>query len=82
MISGGKEENVKKAINHIRYAVLGIIVLIAIIFIMPLFFGLFGLSDYVEFFRPNTILATIRDIMAQLISGGSVEPLLDKTGTQ
>ncbi len=33
--SGGKEEKVKPAVNHIRHAVLGIIVLMVVLFVAP-----------------------------------------------
>ncbi len=35
--SGGKEEKVKPAVNHIRHAVIGIVVLMVVLFVAPIF---------------------------------------------
>lgn len=43
VVSAGNEEKVKAAVNHIRYAFLGIAVLVLILFIAPMFLNLFGL---------------------------------------
>lgn len=80
ILSGGKDEKVKPAINSIRYAVLGIILIIISIFAAPKLGDLLGLriSDYVS---PPTIFSTIQDLAGKLFGkkdsinlGGSSSP--------
>ncbi len=61
ILSGGKDEKVKPAINSIRYAVVGLIVIILSIFIAPKVGDLLGLnvSNYVS---PKVIFSTIQDL--------------------
>lgn len=61
--SGGNEEKVKPAVNHIRHAFLGLIVLILIIFIAPRALALFGLP-YAEEINPTKIFQKMRDLSA------------------
>lgn len=65
ILSGGKDEKVKPAINSIRYAVVGLIVIIISIFVAPKVGDLLGLnvSQYVS---PKVIFATIQDISGKL----------------
>ena len=64
ILSGGKDEKVKPAINSIRYAVVGLIVIILSIFVAPKVGDLLGLnvSKYVS---PKVIFATIQDLSAK-----------------
>ncbi|MDD5377349.1 MAG: hypothetical protein PHH16_04520 [Candidatus Gracilibacteria bacterium] len=61
ILSGGKDEKVKPAINSIRYAVVGLIVIILSIFVAPKIGDLLGLnvSKYVS---PQVIFSTIQDL--------------------
>lgn len=61
ILSGGKDEKVKPAINSIRYAVLGIILIVISIFAAPKLGDLLGLnvSRYVS---PRAIFATIQEL--------------------
>ncbi|HBB27312.1 TPA: hypothetical protein DCZ36_02335 [Candidatus Gracilibacteria bacterium] len=61
ILSGGKDEKVKPAINSIRYAVVGLIVIILSIFVAPKVGDLLGLnvSTYVS---PKVIFSTIQDL--------------------
>lgn len=61
ILSGGKDEKVKPAINSIRYAVVGLIIIIVSIFVAPKVGDLLGLkvSNYVS---PKVIFATIQDL--------------------
>lgn len=61
ILSGGKDEKVKPAINSIRYAVVGLIVIILSIFVAPKVGDLLGLnvSQYVS---PKVIFTTIQDL--------------------
>ncbi len=65
ILSGGKDEKVKPAINSIRYAVLGIILIVISIFAAPKLGDLLGLnvSKYVS---PKAIFATIQDLSGKL----------------
>lgn len=61
ILSWGKDEKVKPAINSIRYAVVGLIVIILSIFVAPKVGDLLGLnvSQYVS---PKVIFSTIQDL--------------------
>ena len=61
ILSGRKDEKVKPAINSIRYAVLGIVLIIVAIFAAPKLGDLLGLnvSRYVS---PTTVFSTIQDL--------------------
>lgn len=61
ILSGGKDEKVKPAINSIRYAVVGLIIIILSIFVAPKIGDLLGLnvSTYVS---PPVIFSTIQDL--------------------
>lgn len=74
VVSGGDEAKVKSAVNHMRYAVLGIVVLILIIFVVPVFLRIIGLSHYWSFFTPAEILSTLREVSAYVFgtSGDTV----------
>lgn len=65
ILSGGKDEKVKPAINSIRYAVLGIILIVISIFAAPKLGDLLGLnvSKYVS---PKAIFSTIQDLSGKL----------------
>jgi len=63
VISGGDEEKVKKAVNHIRYAALGILVLFIIIFAAPILLRLLGLP-YGDYFTPSVILQSVQEVSA------------------
>lgn len=71
VVSAGNEEKVKAAVNHIRYAILGVVVLALILFVAPLFLNLFGLGKYGEFFKPAVILDTIQEVSAKMLGNGS-----------
>ncbi len=61
ILSGGKDEKVKPAVNSIRFAVLGIIVIVISLFVAPKLGDLIGLnvSDYVD---PKKIFQTIQEL--------------------
>ncbi len=71
VLSTGNEEKVKVAVNHIRYAVLGIIILMVILFVAPIFLGLFGLQEYSTYFSPPLILSTIQEVAANILGTSS-----------
>lgn len=83
VVSGGNEEKVKAAVNHIRYAVLGMVVLFIILFAAPVFLGLFGLNHYGMYFSPSVVMSTVQEVTANIFggsaSGGYYDSTLDTT---
>lgn len=51
----------KPAVNHIRHAVIGILFLVAILFILPVIVNLLGLP-YGEYIKPKAIFDTISEV--------------------
>lgn len=70
IISAGDEEKVKKAVNVIRYAIVGIVVLVLIIFAFPFLFGLLGIP-YADYTKPPVVFLTIRELSGQLFGNTS-----------
>ena len=65
ILSGGKEEKVKPAINSIRYAVIGIIVIVIAIFVAPKASEMLGFGSY-DYLSPQSIFDTISTLMARI----------------
>jgi len=61
VVSGGDEEKIKKAVNHIRHAIIGVGFLLAVIFIFPTLMNLIGLP-YGNYVRPQAIFDTMSSI--------------------
>lgn len=59
ILSGGKEEKVKPAISMIRYSVIGLIVMIAIVLLIPPLSRAFGFSEIGNKFQVNQIFSTM-----------------------
>ena len=62
ILSGGKDEKVKPAINSIRYAVIGIIVIVIAIFVAPKVSEMLGLGAH-DYLSPKSIFDTIKVLM-------------------
>jgi hypothetical protein len=64
ILSGGKDEKVKPAVNSIRFAVLGVIVIIIALFVAPKLGDILGLNvgRYVD---PKEIFRTIQSISSK-----------------
>jgi hypothetical protein len=58
IISAGNEEKVKVAINHMRHAFLGVLLIVVTLFVLPTFFDLLGV-EYGDYIRPSAIFDTI-----------------------
>ena len=71
ILSGGKDEKVKPAINSIRYAVIGIIVIVIAIFIAPKVGELLGL-EVNSYLSPEKIFSTIKDLANKIFGGSDV----------
>lgn len=65
ILSGGKDEKIKPAINTIRYAVIGIIVTVFTIFIFPVLGRLLWL-DVEKYAEPKRVFEKIEDIWNKL----------------
>ncbi|NRH21430.1 hypothetical protein HOO68_05320 [Candidatus Gracilibacteria bacterium] len=79
ILSAGSEEKVKSAINHIRHAVLGIIVLMLVLFIVPVITRLIGLP-YGDYLKPKQVLQTISEISGRVFgTQADSEIILEET---
>ena len=67
ILSGGKDEKIKPAINTIRYAVIGIIVTVLSIFLFPVLGRLLGI-DIEQYARPDAIFAKIEEIWGYIFN--------------
>lgn len=70
ILSGGKDDKIKPAINTIRYAVIGVVVTVLTIFLFPVFGRLIGL-DVEKYAQPKRIFEKIEEIGDKVFSGGS-----------
>lgn len=70
ILSGGKDEKVKPAINSIRYAVVGIIVIVIAIFVAPKISEMLGLGTH-QYLSPQNIFNTIKTLMNQIFGSGN-----------
>ncbi|NDK08021.1 hypothetical protein EOM39_02105 [Candidatus Gracilibacteria bacterium] len=61
ILSGGKDDKIKPAINTIRYAFFGLIVMVATIFLFPIFGKLLGL-DVQKYAEPKAIFGKIEEL--------------------
>ena len=68
ILSGGKDEKIKPAINTIRYAIIGIVVTVLTIFLFPIFGRLLGL-DVEKYAQPKRIFEKIEDIGNKIFWG-------------
>lgn len=78
IVSGGAEEKVKGAINHIRHAVLGIGFMLAILFILPVIMNLLSVP-YGEFAKPSQVFLTMQQIFDSLFGTSIADPLSPST---
>ena len=65
ILSGGKDEKVKPAINSIRYAVIGIIVIVIAIFVAPKISEMLWLGQH-DYLSPKSIFDTIKMLMGRI----------------
>ncbi|MDD2565931.1 MAG: hypothetical protein PHZ26_04830 [Candidatus Gracilibacteria bacterium] len=80
ILSGGKEEKTKPAINSIRYSIIGLIIIILAIFISPKIGDMLGLnvSKYVS---PNAIFLEIKQISTKFFGSKDDLNIDSSTGT-
>lgn len=70
ILSGGKDEKVKPAINSIRYAVIGVIVIVIAIFVAPKVSEMLGLGTH-DYLSPKSIFDTIKVLMSRIFGTSS-----------
>jgi len=70
ILSGGKDDKIKPAINTIRYAVIGIIVTVFTIFVFPILWRLLGL-DVEKYAEPKKIFQKIEEIGTKIFWNSS-----------
>ncbi|MBX9809037.1 hypothetical protein K2X92_01455 [Candidatus Gracilibacteria bacterium] len=70
ILSAGSEEKVKSAVNHIRHAFLGIVMLFIILFVTPLITRLIGF-EYGEYASPPVIFETITEVSNSIFGTSS-----------
>ena len=71
ILSGGKDEKVKPAINSIRYSVIGLIVIVIALFIAPKIVEFMGLENMKQYLGPDVIFRAIKNIANSIFSGGA-----------
>lgn len=70
ILSGGKDDKIKPAINTIRFAVIGVVVTVLTIFLFPVFGRLLGL-DVEKYAKPQRIFEKIEEIGDKIFGGNS-----------
>lgn len=70
ILSGGKDDKIKPAINTIRFAVIGVVVTVLTIFLFPVFWRLLWL-DVERYAKPQRIFEKIEEIWDKIF-GNSV----------
>ncbi|MBS9784422.1 hypothetical protein KGV55_03655 [Candidatus Gracilibacteria bacterium] len=69
VVSGGDDKKVKDAINHMRYAVVGIILLVFMLVVAPVFFRLLGIPIS-EQFTPSVVYQNIQTLSNRVFNAG------------
>lgn len=78
--SGGKEEKVKPAINHIRHAVLGLIVLMVVLFVAPTLTSFIGLP-ITDDIKPSRIFQTIQELSSNFFGSNASSSTFDSNSS-
>ena len=72
IMSGGNEEKIKPAVNHIRHAVIGLVAIMVMIFIIPKVLNYFQLP-FASDLEANHIFQTLGQL-SDRVFGGSISP--------
>lgn len=78
ILSWGKDDKIKPAINTIRYAVIGIIVTVVTIFVFPILGRLLGL-DVEKYAEPKRIFEKIEEIWNKIFGNSSSSYIVNPT---
>lgn len=69
ILSGGKDEKVKPAINSIRYSVIGLIVIVISLFVAPKIVEFMGLAEISNYLAPNKVFTSMKNIASSIFWG-------------
>lgn len=72
ILSGGKDDKIKPAINTIRYAIIGVIITVLTIFLFPILGRLLGL-DVNKYAKPERIFEKIEQIWNTIFGGDEIK---------
>jgi len=75
ILSGWKEDKIKPAINTIRYAVLGLVITVAAIFVFPIFGRLLWI-DVDKYAKPSRILEKIEELWNNIFQTSSNQQIV------
>jgi len=75
ILSGWKEDKIKPAINTIRYAVLGLVITVAAIFVFPIFGRLLWI-DVDKYAKPSRILEKIEELWNNIFQTSSTQQIV------
>lgn len=76
ILSGGKDDKIKPAINTIRFAVIWVVVTVLTIFLFPVFGRLLGL-DVERYAKPQRIFEKIEEIWDKIFGNSSSTVIYD-----
>jgi len=71
ILSGGKDDKIKPAINTIRYAIIWVVITVLSIFLFPILGRLLGL-DVEKYAQPERIFQKIEEIWNAIFGWGSI----------
>lgn len=71
ILSGGKDDKIKPAINTIRYAIIWVVITVLSIFLFPILWRLLGL-DVEKYAKPERIFQKIEEIWNAIFWGWSI----------
>ncbi len=81
ILSWGKEDKIKPAINTIRYAVLGLVITVVAIFVFPIFGRLLWI-DVDKYAKPARILEKIEEIWNRIFGVTSSQTITNPTNIE
>ena len=81
ILSWGKDDKIKPAINTIRYAVIGIVITVLTIFLFPIFWNLLWL-DVEKYAQPKRIFEKIEEIWNKVFWNSSSYSVWDSSSIE
>ncbi len=73
ILSGGKEEKTKPAINTIRYSILWIFITVGTIFVAPILWNLLWMQNVSDFFTPKAIYERITQLGNKMLWNNAIQ---------
>lgn len=78
VLSGGDDKKVSSALGSIRYAVIGLVVIVLAIFITPHITSMLGIGSH-EYLSPQTIIDTVQALTEKIF--GEASGVLQSSGS-